>query len=1469
MSEKRDPTKGTLEYVLNKIINDLYNLFVFKENFSNYKPNEIKKESFFVWLFSYNKASGSLTHWKIYPYKLNNTTNSSYEDILKDSVIRGGVGTIGYVLNSGNIELINNTFLDPRGTVSYEDEIIENYSWAGIPLPLGSKKTEVQCVLSFFYQGYDFFNLDKAPTISEYLKRIINKYNETILLHLKVEDMEKIVSTIIKTKRPSTFPDILKEMNEVLNLNAQYAYTGILSRNKNSTFSLDHILFNTQSLENNLKDIMNWCSISKTKCNGDTECLGEKIHRMREKDYIENQEFDNPSSNCEIWNNYFKYLLPVDVFNIELDTYKIIYYFSSPLTLSEKKEIKTLNKLLFESILNKILKLNKEFYDYCNKEQILKMGKRCSESNMLIFQIISKSLYKNCFTNDDQKKILNILIVLRKSFLEMNTKIPISLLQKVDTICDKKVLKKTFDSFNNFITNSKYKNRILSVEFWEKFKNAIQIVKIDDKETMNEMKSLYTLQEIHHHSNISVIKRAILEELYDHNGNEIFYRYTPLFLSDMSRKKILPEWDIESRCLKINSTVISWLSSDINYLHSINIHPENFSLRVLANIRNKNKEISQDNRHLPIFSNLIINAEENYFLFPPDDDIHSSDNAGRKYIISGLVKNNQLSVQLTDIFRNFAENLYQHIKVLETQAEKKKLAVKAAIAAIMSRNGSHNLGSHVLSAVSDKFNEPTDDQILFKYIQQRMDFIAQITTEFPQWASSTWLIRDIMRRFYMQKNLLSYIAQSECLSAYQFQNNNNKQKNKLLIKVLDKDFNPIIINKNNNFDEEIPDALVAIPGGVVGCQAFYTILENIIRNSAKHSWVSSDNEGNFELYVQFDINSEPYKPFVTIRVFDNCTYPKQKQIAKKFLREINNKITRSFIENTGELRKENWGIAEIKISAGFLAQKGIIEISEEGDGLIFEATSGNGILNAQIIINKKNNSEHFGYEFAIPKPRELLIINSKIDDYNTSEKLNIKLSAEKDNCKILNSIEPLPSMRDYEFIIMDDVCYDKIINKTIDIELFPFRLFLKSGKDLPISVDYIHRICKLDSNFTIEYNSTDWKQIKLNLYRKWIEFINPDLEKYEYPFFLNTSGNPDNHSSTIDLRRIFQIILRNEKNNSFSSRLRSLAILKDEDYNDLINIINDENSDWDEVYSVFKEKHKDSIIPLDYLKWAIDFLINKSEEDIETLPLSYKAIIGKSSKEKHFYDELLKNFEKDKLLKNILLFTDEKGFKSAITNEAHRGIILKRHLEIKDEFTFTKNIYVEALSGSQFYFSRLESEANSFDSFKLMFQILENAFSKILIIDERVSEYFYLSSYEKQKRFIKLRLIIPHTVNGELLVSKTKFDLVEENKVNIVETVNLNSNLSDYNILIIHQGVLDKLWKNKENIKNQLSILKKMIPFIVITSGRGTPTELPDYEKFVPFSDIKEYILKDYPEKILLLNNIYKVVANEVTNEQF
>lgn len=152
---------------------------------------------------------------------------------------------------------------------------------------------------------------------------------------------------------------------------------------------------------------------------------------------------------------------------------------------------------------------------------------------------------------------------------------------------------------------------------------------------------------------------------------------------------------------------------------------------------------------------------------------------------------------------------------------------RAAMTAIMSRNLSHNIGSHVLSYWINKDlqnrvqdNPQTDDEKLIsesknllRYIQQRMDFLAEVCTSVPASEVSLDFRRDIIVPIVGEGNdrglvpLMKYLTHSEGIAL-----------------------------NTSSFDYDIdPDCRrVSIPNGAVGAHAVYSILENFMRNAAKH-----------------------------------------------------------------------------------------------------------------------------------------------------------------------------------------------------------------------------------------------------------------------------------------------------------------------------------------------------------------------------------------------------------------------------------------------------------------------------------------------------------------------------------------------------------------------------------------------------------------------------------------------------------
>ncbi len=230
---------------------------------------------------------------------------------------------------------------------------------------------------------------------------------------------------------------------------------------------------------------------------------------------------------------------------------------------------------------------------------------------------------------------------------------------------------------------------------------------------------------------------------------------------------------------------------------------------------------------------------------------------------------------------------------------------KSAIGAIMSRNGSHNIGSHVLSALSHNVGTMPDDRILYQYIQHRMDYIASATMGAPDWSVPTPFVGSVMKTFYSQRHLLDHIAESDGLHAYQYQGkgtvSGDLQENcvKIVVRRIRRykdgekvpDVPPEGWSRKNLPNKRCVDAyeffhapeqsviwkndeVMSIPGGILGQQAFYNVIENILRNAAKHSWAGKsagerEAAGNLEIYVDFDTRQE--EGMVCFAIGDNMS----------------------------------------------------------------------------------------------------------------------------------------------------------------------------------------------------------------------------------------------------------------------------------------------------------------------------------------------------------------------------------------------------------------------------------------------------------------------------------------------------------------------------------------------------------------------------------------------------------------------
>lgn len=270
--------------------------------------------------------------------------------------------------------------------------------------------------------------------------------------------------------------------------------------------------------------------------------------------------------------------------------------------------------------------------------------------------------------------------------------------------------------------------------------------------------------------------------------------------------------------------------------------------------------------------------------------------------------------------------MQQQLALLRTLIPKvraRRSALRNAAVSIMARNMSHNIGSHVLAAVrNDSLIRDGDLDRLSEHLQRRMDFIAELATVEALSASDSLLFHDVLghvtrvdgqvdadqaRGLNAQTLLLRHITGVQ-------QTHTNKPVEAVINIIRDAD--------------SAQEAKVSFNSGVMGWQALYIIIENIIRNIAKHGrkeGCCAQNPIEVSLKV-LDTRDD----LVEIRVWDKCGSGNQETAGGgSVVGYLAGVLKRpDFLDADNALNPNNWGMKEMYISAAFL--RGIALADLEG-----------------------------------------------------------------------------------------------------------------------------------------------------------------------------------------------------------------------------------------------------------------------------------------------------------------------------------------------------------------------------------------------------------------------------------------------------------------------------------------------------------------------------------------------------------
>jgi len=775
----------------------------------------------------------------------------------------------------------------------------------------------------------------------------------------------------------------------------------------------------------------------------------------------------------------------------------------------------------------------------------------------------------------------------------------------------------------------------------------------------------------------------------------------------------------------------------------------------------------------------------------------------------------------------------------------KASAIKSATAAIMARNMSHNLGSHILFYLKTVFSnipeqwknllyelEKKDDgnfhlnvaiDLIEKikingikkdisapfltgvgkflgYLQERQDFIATIASNFiPYYGTVNFkdFIYDELnpdlkvirhnKEIGIRNILLDFIAESEGYS----------RKGKDNIRVYFKNFNGTDINHTDL--EYLRSIKMDMPAGIMGRQAFFSIFENIIRNSAKHS-PENPEKSNKDLIIKFDVQKDKRHPdyWKVIISDNNNNYAKVEKAIRKGLQD-------DYIDDKGELKHENKGIKEMRISAAWLRGYNVADINERD-------------IEPKILDIEKVN-ENLGYVFYIPISKKLVYITTE------SNKKEVKLFENKEEYKVVTIDEYLQlDSTNYRITLIDENIDENNVNKIK--QKAPVRILTN------ISINYITE-------------NKDANKLYLKAYRDWLDndlkgFIKDDKIHIVIFDSNNNNGNDKEAQKYIYHNTNDSITIKNNKLNE------KLIVFR-------------KHNDTKTEFLDFKqnEVYKTSIFIEGITGHnSTERLLRYEDKNLEWV---YKLTEAALTKVLIIDERIFNRFALPKIQKNIDITVEE--ILNNVTNKELLISFLKKEKNIKQEKIDSIDLEIETICKEEIQDKDKEDIARDIIGF-----ISNNKAIEKTTEEENLKKEIY------EKKNITIFNIIPDN-DGSVKVYDLNdnpfLEIYNEGEVLSFKKIGDNNyNLLEFDFVLIHQGILDKFYdtfkdkniskKNKWK-KTIWKIITEIFPAKhkhIIHSGRSKPNDLPDNVGFNQFSSVETAL---FDCKLSLSDLLYSV----------
>jgi hypothetical protein len=223
-----------------------------------------------------------------------------------------------------------------------------------------------------------------------------------------------------------------------------------------------------------------------------------------------------------------------------------------------------------------------------------------------------------------------------------------------------------------------------------------------------------------------------------------------------------------------------------------------------------------------------------------------------------------------------------------------------------------------------------------EYLQGRFDFIARAIDDLRDQLEPVWFVKDLLEGFLSQTAYLDNLVADVGL---------RRDDMEFFLRIGAKDHNAeyvarwapqveatdsvqypleVIWEKSDNKGVRIrPEKMVSLPGGMGSAHAFYSLLENIIRNSAKYGTLKEEKvkQGKkYRLTVQISpMSSKGHPSYQLVSIWDN--YSTAKHETTPIFKIIQAKLEKNFVRNDGQAEGDDLGMMEMQACAKFLCRE--------------------------------------------------------------------------------------------------------------------------------------------------------------------------------------------------------------------------------------------------------------------------------------------------------------------------------------------------------------------------------------------------------------------------------------------------------------------------------------------------------------------------------------------------------------------